>query len=160
MSFKSHNVYWLWLSALVIVTDQISKQLVHLYIGKHENIYLLDVLNLTHIHNTGAAFSILSNAPPLFFIAIGLGFAVFAMLWLRRNPSGKPYLASGLALVLGGALGNVIDRAVRGYVVDFIDFHYQGWHWPAFNVADTAICIGAGLLIIDMFLEHRSDETG
>lgn len=153
------NVYWLWLSMLVIVLDQVSKQLVVNGMNLYEVIPLLPFLNLTRMHNTGAAFSILSNAPPLLFIALGLAVSIGVLVWLRLHRSGETLMAIALVLVLGGALGNVIDRAARGHVVDFIDFHLLGWHWPAFNVADMAIVTGAGLLILDMLRERRA-QTG
>ena len=95
------------------------------------------------------------DAPPIFFILLGVGVSLGILWWLRKNPSGQTVLAVGLSLILGGALGNVIDRAARGYVVDFLDFYAYGWHYPSFNVADIAITTGAGLLILDMILESR-----
>lgn len=158
MAVEYRNVYWLWLSLLVIVLDQVTKQLVVNGLNLYQVIPLLPTLNLTRMHNTGAAFSILSDAPPLFFITLGLIVSVGVLVWLRRNPSGQKTMTLALVLVLGGALGNVIDRATRGYVVDFIDFHVGDWHWPAFNVADIAIVCGAGLLILDM-LQHREPRN-
>lgn len=163
MPLKYTNIYWLWVSAAIILADQITKQLVVRNMEVYDTIYLLPVLNITYLRNTGAAFSMLSDAPPLFFITLGVAVAIGIMIWMRRHPDDERMTAAGLALILGGALGNVIDRAMpsRGYVVDFIDFHIgecSYCHWPAFNVADSAIVIGAGLLILDMILESRRQK--
>ncbi len=163
MAIKYHNVHWLWLSLAIIVIDQITKQLVFINLEPYETLRLLPIFNLTHMRNTGAAFSMLSSASPLFFIALGVAVSIGILIWLRRHSQGETPVAIGLALILGGALGNVIDRAYRGYVVDFLDFHIGecGWcHWPAFNVADSAIVLGAGLLIWDMFRKREPERGG
>jgi signal peptidase II len=123
------------------------------------------LLELTHQHNAGAAFSMLNNASGWqrwFFIALGLSVSVVLMIWLRRIRSSEQLLLPvGLALILGGALGNVIDRVWLGYVIDFIHVHYDrvGFSFPAFNVADSAITVGAACLILDAFLEGREPPT-
>jgi signal peptidase II len=155
VAFQYRNVYWLWLSAAVMLADQVTKQLVVRNLGWFDVLPVMPHLNLVHLKNTGAAFSMLSSAPPAFFILLGVAVSVGILWWLRRNPVGQTLVASGLALILGGALGNVIDRATRGHVVDFIDVYWGEWHFAAFNVADIAITIGAGLLILDMLLEGR-----
>lgn len=155
MSYQYKNVYWLWISALVIFADQVTKQLVIKHLAWFEVQPLLPHLNLVHMRNTGAAFSMLSSLPPWVFALIGVAVSSAIVIWLRRNPRGQSILAAALALVLGGALGNVIDRVRLGYVTDFIDFYWGTWHFAAFNVADAAISIGAGLLILDMFLDSR-----
>ena len=155
MAFQYRNVYWLWLSAAVMLVDQVTKQLIVRQLGWFDVQPLIPHLNLVHMRNTGAAFSMLSSAPPAFFILLATAVSVGILWWLRRNPSGQTLVAVALSLILGGALGNVIDRATRGYVVDFIDFYWGEWHFAAFNVADSAITIGAGLLILDMLLEGR-----
>lgn len=159
--FHYQNVHWLWLAGVVIVLDQITKQLVVRNLDLFDSIAVLPILNITLMHNTGAAFSILSGAPPAFFVLLSLAVSIGILIWLRRNPQGQRLTAASLSLILGGALGNAIDRVVYGYVIDFIDFHVGQWHWPAFNVADTAICIGAGLLIIDalLFNRERSEQA-
>jgi signal peptidase II len=162
MAIKYHNVHWLWLSLVIIVLDQITKQLVFINLEQYETLRLLPVLNLTHMRNTGAAFSALSSASPLFFVVLGVAVSVGILWWLRLHPRGETLVAIGLSLIQGGALGNVVDRAYRGYVVDFVDFHIGecGWcHWPAFNVADSAIVIGAGLLILDMFRKAEAEKS-
>jgi signal peptidase II len=118
-----------------------------------ESVPVLSVLNWVHLHNTGAAFSMLASMPPIFFVLLGVAVSVGILVWLRRNPTGQGLVASGLALILGGALGNVIDRVRLGHVTDFIDFHINDWHFAAFNVADMAISVGAALLILDMIRE-------
>ncbi len=155
MGFQYKNVYWLWASAAVIVLDQVSKQLIVKNLGWFDVLPIVPHFNLTHMRNTGAAFSMLSNAPPIFFILLGVAVSVGILWWLRKNPRGQTLVALALSLILGGALGNVIDRSTRGYVVDFLDFYWGGWHFAAFNLADSAITVGAGLLILDMILESR-----
>lgn len=147
---------WLWLSVCVILLDQITKAMVISALNLYERIELLPVLDLTRLHNTGAAFSMLAQATGWqrwFFIALGLVISVVLMIWLRRLRSGETLLAVGLSLVLGGALGNVIDRVWLGHVIDFIHVHWHDAYFPAFNVADSAITIGAGCLLLDAFLE-------
>jgi signal peptidase II len=142
---------WLLIAALIIVADQLTKILV---IGSFQ---LGDVrpvtgfFDLVRAHNYGAAFSFLHTASGWqrwFFIGLGLAAAVFITWMLRRHGQQKLF-AWALTLILGGAIGNVIDRAVHGYVVDFIQVHAGGWFFPAFNVADSAISIGAVLLVLD-----------
>lgn len=148
------NVYWLWISLLVIVVDQLSKGAIRQQFALYDLKIVTDWFNLTRLHNTGAAFSFLANAggwQQIFFIVLGLGVSVAVMIWLRLVPRDNYMLCIGLCLVIGGALGNVIDRVILGYVVDFLDFHIGQYHWPAFNVADIAIVCGAGLLILDSF---------
>ena len=152
---------WLWLSAFVIGLDQWTKWLTVKHLDLYDRIYLLPFLDLTHRRNTGAAFSFLADAggwQRWFFVTLALVVSVVIMFWLRSTPArGHLRQAMGLALILGGALGNVIDRALHGYVVDFILVHYNDWYFPAFNVADSAITLGAGLLILDALWEGRSD---
>ncbi|AXQ28955.1 lipoprotein signal peptidase [Solimonas sp. K1W22B-7] len=155
MSFQYKNVYWLWLSAAIIVLDQVTKQLIVKTFAEFESLALLPSLNLRHVTNTGAAFSMMSDMPPFAFVLLGTVVSVGILVWMRSNPAGQRLVAVALALILGGALGNVIDRATRGHVVDFIDFYVGNWHFPAFNVADIAISFGAGFLILDMLLDLR-----
>lgn len=154
--FQLQNVHWLWLSAAVIVADQISKQLVVNNLALFDRIHLFDWLNLTLMHNTGAAFSLFAGATPWFFVALSVLVSIGILIWMRRHPHGERLVAVSLALILGGALGNGIDRATRGFVVDFVDFHIHGWHYPAFNVADSAIVLGAILLGLDMLRPRRA----
>ena len=160
MSYQYKNVYWLWLSALVIFVDQVTKQLVVKYLAWFEVKPLLPHFNFSYMRNTGAAFSMFNSAPAWVFVLLGVAVCLAIIIWLRRNPAGQTLVATALALILGGALGNVIDRATRGYVVDFIDFYVGNWHFAAFNVADSAITLGAGLLILDMMLDARRAKAG
>ena len=147
---------WLWLSALVIGLDQLTKQWMAGMLSLHEAIPLTGFFNLVMAHNTGAAFSMFADQPGWqrgFFISVAL-VATAVILHLLRKPHPTVFHLA-LALILGGALGNVIDRALFGYVIDFLDFYIGTWHWPAFNVADSAITVGAGLLIWDSFRQPK-----
>jgi len=143
---------WLWLAGAVIVLDQLSKFAIERSFSFGERLALLPGLfDLTLVYNRGAAFSFLAHAAGWqrwLFIALGCVAAVF-IVWLLARHASQRLFAFALALILGGALGNVIDRIVRGQVVDFLLVYWQRFHWPAFNVADSAITIGALLLIID-----------
>ena len=148
---------WLWVSVLVVIADQATKALATAHLTFGEPVPLVPFVNLTLLHNTGAAFSFLSGAggwQRWFFVGLALAVSGAILLWLRKLHLNQSLLAAALALVLGGALGNLWDRVSLGYVVDFIDLYYGHWHWPAFNVADTAITVGAALLILDSFRRH------
>jgi signal peptidase II len=150
---KFRNVHWLWLTAVVMIADQISKQLVIKNLQWFDVVALMPHLNLTHLHNTGAAFSMFSGSSPVVFVLIGVVVSVGILVWMRRNPHGQALVAIALALIMGGALGNVIDRVTRGFVVDFIDFYWGTWHFAAFNIADSAISVGAGFMVLDVLIE-------
>ena len=155
------NSRWLWLSVAVIVLDQLSKVYIATHMRLFEIIYVLPVFNIALLHNTGAAFSMLAGAAGWtrwFFILLALGIVAAIVIWLMRMPAGASrWVAAGLSLVAGGALGNAMDRLTHGYVVDFLQFHYQGWFFPAFNVADSAITVGAVMLILDgVFMQRRA----
>lgn len=157
-------VNWLYLAAAIIVLDQVTKQWVARSMSLFDSIPVIPHLNLTLLHNTGAAFSFLADAggwQRWFFIILGVAVSGFILVWLRRLPTGQgPLLPLSLSMILGGALGNVIDRAAHGYVIDFIDFYYGSWHWPAFNVADIAITTGAALFLLDSIIEtHRESAA-
>ena len=143
---------WLWLSLGVVVLDQISKQLVESRLLVFETIPLLPWLNLTLVYNEGAAFSFLSDQDGWqrwFFIVLALVVSAILIVWLGRLSRAERLVAVALGLLIGGALGNVIDRILFGHVVDFIDVYYEHWHWPAFNVADSAITLGVVLILWD-----------
>ena len=148
---------WLWLGVAVMALDQWTKWLIVEHFDEFQELTLLPVLELMRLHNTGAAFSFLSDASGWQrWVFVGLGVAVSAgiLVWLRRlPPKGQRLLAAGLSLILGGALGNVIDRVLHGHVIDFIRVHYDEHYFPAFNVADSAITIGAVLIVLDNLLE-------
>jgi len=151
---------WLWLSAGVVACDQGSKWLLSGALHPEVPQPVLPFLSLLLRHNTGAAFSFLSDAggwQRWFFVVLALGVSAVVVLWLRQLTRAQRILAVSLALVLGGALGNVIDRIRLGYVVDFIDVFYDKWHWPTFNIADSAITIGITLMLIDAFFIKRTD---
>lgn len=155
-------LHWLWLSAFVVVADHLSKALIVYNLELYERVELLPVLALTRLHNTGAAFSFLATAggwQRWFFIAIAVIVTALVCVWLRRMPRrGQGWLAASLALIVGGAVGNVIDRVARGHVVDFLSVHWDRWFFPAFNVADSAITVGAVILIIQSLFEGRRKQ--
>lgn len=143
---------WLWLSALVLVLDQASKLAIDAAMQLYESIPLLPYFNLTYARNTGAAFSFLAQAggwQRWLFAGLAIVMSCVIGVWLARLQRHETLMAIALSLVLGGAIGNLIDRVAYGYVIDFLDVYYQGWHWPAFNVADSAICVGVFLMILD-----------
>jgi signal peptidase II len=145
---------WFLLSLLVLIVDQVSKMTVVSSMHLYESITLVPFFQLTYVHNLGAAFSFLSDAggwQRWFFIALSSVVSVLISIWLVRLPAALRWQAAGLALVLGGAVGNLVDRVLYGYVIDFLDVYYRSWHWPAFNVADAAITIGAVILLVDSF---------
>ena len=150
---------WLWLAAVVVLADQFTKALVVMNMSLYDRIELLPVFGLTRMHNTGAAFSFLATAggwQRWFFITIALVVTVLVCVWLKRMPrTGQGWLAASLTLIVGGAVGNVIDRVFRGHVVDFLSVHWQQWFFPAFNVADAAITVGAVILLADSFYDGR-----
>lgn len=150
---------WFWLSALVIILDQITKQMAEAQLVYHKALAVFPGFNFTLMYNEGAAFSFLSNAggwQRWFFTVLSISISIVLAIWITRLSHDKKILAAGLSLILGGAIGNVIDRVLFGHVIDFIDVYYKTAHWPAFNIADSAISLGATLLIIDMFKEHRT----
>lgn len=149
---------WLGIAALVIVLDHLSKWWVSTTMELHQTIPVWPFFSLVRVHNYGAAFSFLADAggwQRWFFIVIGV-VATAIIVRLLKTHSHEPRMAWALALVLGGALGNVIDRVILGYVVDFLYLHYQGFAWPAFNIADSAISIGAAMLIWDSVFRKTS----
>jgi signal peptidase II len=156
---KGSCLIWGWLSLLVVLLDLGSKQLADAYLSYAEPNPLLPVFDLTLLYNKGAAFSFLSDAggwQRWLFAFIAVLVSVVIVIWLRRIERNQWWLGLALSMVLGGALGNLYDRVVLGYVIDFISLHYQGYYFPAFNLADSAITLGAVILIFDMlFLEAK-----
>ena len=155
---------WLWLSFFVVLIDQVTKAFVIGMVRMQDSIALLPILDIVYLENEGAAFSILAGASGWqrwFFIALALVVSIVLMVWMRHIRHEQTLLAVGLALILGGAFGNVIDRVWHSYVVDFIYFHWSRWYFPAFNIADAAISVGAGFLLIDAFREsgHKRATT-
>jgi len=151
---------WLLLAAAVVIADQFTKSLVVASFARGEAMPVTGFMSLVLVYNSGAAFSFLAGAPGWqrwFFTAIAICASVFLVYMLKRG--GSRMLSAGLALILGGALGNLWDRIAIGKVVDFLLFHYGDWSWPAFNVADSAITVGAALLILDSFRQRHTDAT-
>jgi len=149
---------WLSLTLVVILADQWTKHLIATHLAEFEFRRILPVLQITHLHNTGAAFSFLAEASGWqrnFFIALAVSVSLGILVWMLSLPrKGNGLLSPGLALVMGGALGNVIDRIRLGYVVDFIHVHWQDAFFPAFNVADSAITVGAAFLLLDALVDQ------
>ena len=153
---RSGNLRWLWVSGLVIALDRITKLAAVRLLVDHDPLPLLPGLNLTLTYNRGAAFSLLSDADGWqrwFLSALAIGVSALIVYFLRTMPRRQNWVGCAFALVLGGALGNLVDRLHIGAVVDFIDVYYARSHWPAFNVADSAICVGAAMLVIAAFRE-------
>jgi signal peptidase II len=148
---------WIGLALIILIADQFTKVLIVGYYNLHDSTYVTSFFNVVRMHNTGAAFSFLAGGSGWqrwFFTAIGLA-AVAFILWLLKSHAGQRLFSFALACIMGGAIGNVIDRLVHGYVIDFLDFHWRGMHFPAFNVADSAITVGAACLILDELLRVR-----
>lgn len=145
---------YLWLTSVVIVLDQASKWFMVSWLSLHDTIAVMPYFNLTMAHNPGAAFSFLAHADgwqKWFFIGLASIVSIALLIWLKRLKPHAKLEAVSIAMILGGALGNLIDRFNYGYVIDFLDFYYSTSHWPAFNIADSAIVVGAILLIFDSF---------
>jgi signal peptidase II len=144
---------WLSISAVVVVLDLYTKHLIEAAFQFGEQLKITSFFDLVRYHNQGAAFGFLNDAggwQKWFFTAISVVAAVVITYLIKKNPSQKLF-CFGLALVLGGAIGNLYDRITLGYVVDFLNVHYQNYYWPAFNVADSAISVGVALLLLDSF---------
>jgi signal peptidase II len=155
---------WLPLTAVIIALDQITKAIIVARFELYDTIRVLPVLDITRMHNPGAAFSLFatqSGWQRWLFTVLALGVGVAIVVWLGKlKASSQKLLASALALILGGAVGNLIDRVRFGHVVDFIYAHWNDAHFPAFNVADASITVGAGLLLLDAVLESRRAKQG
>ncbi len=156
-------VKWLWLSLLAVILDQASKLAIAGNMQLYDSIEIMPFFKLTYVHNTGAAFSFLSEAggwQRWFFAGLALAISTVIVVWLTRLQKHETLLAVALALVLGGAIGNLIDRLAYGYVIDFLDVYYQSWHWPAFNIADSAITLGVILMLAESFgLGHAKEPV-
>jgi signal peptidase II len=145
---------WLWLSLITLIADQWSKIVVDSSMNLYQSIAVSPFFNLTYVRNTGAAFSFLSEAggwQRWFFAIMAIIISIVLVVWIYRLKKHETLLAIALALILGGAIGNLVDRLAYGYVIDFLDVYYQGWHWPAFNVADMAISLGVLLMLLESF---------
>lgn len=157
-SFSASLMPWLGLALIILIADQFAKVLILGYYQLGDSTYVTSFFNIVRAHNTGAAFSFLASASGWqrwFFTAIGVAATVF-IVYLLRSHSGQKLFSFALACILGGAVGNVVDRLLHGYVVDFLQFHWQrSWYFPAFNLADSAITIGAVCLLLDELLRVR-----
>ncbi len=148
---------WIGLALIILIADQFTKVLIVGYYILHDSTYVTSFFNVVRMHNTGAAFSFLAGGSGWqrwFFTASGLAAVAFILVLLKSH-AGQRLFSFALACIMGGAIGNVIDRLVHGYVIDFLDFHWRGMHFPAFNVADSAITVGAACLILDELLRVR-----
>jgi signal peptidase II len=148
---------WLLIALIIMVADQFTKTLILGYYELGDSTRVSSFFNVVRVHNYGAAFSFLAGAggwQRWFFTGIGVVATVF-IIWMLRSHGGQKLFAFALSCILGGAVGNVVDRLLHGYVVDFLDFHYGTWHFPAFNLADSAITLGAACLILDEILRVR-----
>lgn len=148
---------WLGLATLLLMVDQFTKVMIVSLYHLGDSTYVTSFFNVVRAHNSGAAFSFLAGASGWqrwFFTVIGV-LAAALILWLLKSHAGQKLFAFAMACILGGAIGNVIDRVLYGYVIDFLDFHWHGWHFPAFNVADSAITVGAACLVLDELLRVR-----
>jgi signal peptidase II len=161
MAFKKSSssgiLPWLGLAFILLLIDQFTKVLIVGAYQLGDSTYVTSFFNVVRVHNSGAAFSFLAGASGWqrwFFVGIGVAATVF-ILWMLKAHAGQKLFSFAMACILSGAIGNVVDRLIHGYVIDFLDFHLQGWHFPAFNVADSAISIGAACLILDELLRVR-----
>lgn len=151
--------FWFVLALVVIGIDQATKYWASADLAPYHPEPIFPMFNLTLAYNTGAAFSFLHNAGAWhrwFFTGFSLLMSLGLIVWITRLPSSARLQLAALSLILGGAIGNLIDRAILGFVIDFIDIYYKHYHWPVFNIADSAICIGAVLLLIDLCKNHQA----
>ncbi len=163
MQFKERGIVWVWLSLVVLVLDQWTKYLAIIHLEFMLPIEVLPMLNWTMVFNEGVAFSFLADQggwQRWFLSGLAIVVVTWLVYWLWQNKRTARLQNSALALVIGGALGNVYDRLLLGYVIDFIDVYYGSYHWPAFNLADSAICVGAVLLIIEMVKNKDEHSVG
>lgn len=152
---------WLWLSGLVVALDQLSKQWVEQHFILYERLPVTGFFNLTLAYNKGAAFSFLADAggwQRWFFTGLAALICGWLIHWLRQLHPSQRLLPFAIAMIVGGAIGNVADRLLHGHVIDFLDFHVAGWHWPAFNVADSAITLGVILFLLDSLINKAPEE--
>ena len=152
---------WGWIVLSIIILDQATKLLADHYLNYHQPVSIIPMFNFTLVYNPGAAFSFLSTAggwQRWFFIVLSSVVSVVLFFWLVKLKAEQKLQMTSIAMILGGAIGNLIDRSVYGHVIDFLDVYYQQHHWPAFNIADSAIFVGAILLIIDSFKNRHENN--
>ncbi|MBI79011.1 MAG: signal peptidase II [Gammaproteobacteria bacterium] len=160
--FTSAKKTWLVILLLVVLLDQFTKKIIIVNLSEFQVITITYFFDFVRLHNKGAAFSFLSNASGWqhwFFLIVGITVSIGIAYWIAKLPSkGKGILIAALFLVLAGAIGNIIDRLIYGHVIDFLSFHYKGWYFPAFNVADSSITLGAILILLDSYLENKIEH--
>ena len=152
---------FLWLSLLAFVLDLLTKYIVVQKFDLYESVNILPVFNLTYVRNYGAAFSFLAEHDgwqKYFFIVLAIAISLMLVYFMKKNHANQKLQNSAYALIIGGALANMVDRAYNGFVVDFFDFYWRDWHYPVFNVADIAICVGAALIALDAFKQGKKQE--
>lgn len=149
---------WLWLSGLALLLDQLSKIWIDTSMSLYQSIPVFPGFSITYAHNYGAAFSFLSDAggwQRWFFAVLALSISTGLVIWLKRLKPEETLVAISLSLILGGAIGNLIDRVIYGYVIDFLDVYYQSYHWPVFNIADSAITVGVAIMLYESFMQKE-----
>lgn len=159
--FFNSGLFWLWISVIILVADFLAKQWVVANLALYEPVRITPFFNLTLAHNTGAAFSFLDSAngwQNIFFVTLAVAVAIMILRWLATLPRNNWWMSIALCLVLGGALGNVRDRVVYSYVIDFLDFHINQWHFAIFNIADSAICVGAFMTLVGWWRSNKSND--
>lgn len=161
MSQQKSGLSFLWLSAVAFVLDLLTKYIVVQKFALYESVNILPVFNLTYVHNTGAAFSFLADHDgwqKFFFIGLAVVISSMLIYFMAKSEAAQKLQNAAYALIIGGALSNAVDRAYNGYVIDFLDFYWRDWHYPVFNVADIAICVGAALIALDAFKQGKKQE--
>ena len=161
MSQQKSGLSFLWLSAVAFLLDLLTKYIVVQKFDLYESVNVLPVFNLTYVRNYGAAFSFLADHDgwqKYFFILLAIGISLMLAYFMKKNRADQTLQNAAYALIIGGALANMVDRAYNGFVVDFFDFYWDIYHYPVFNVADIAICIGAGLLALDTFKGDKNKQ--
>jgi signal peptidase II len=149
---------WLWVTLFVLIIDRVTKYFALQYLPPYAQVPVIKYFNLSLAYNSGAAFSFLNSASgwqTFLFGGIAIAVCIGLLIWLSRLSSHQRWLCIALTLVMGGALGNLSDRFLYGHVIDFIDFYFNDLHWPAFNIADSAICVGAVMLLIDAIISRK-----
>lgn len=158
---RNTGLFWVWISGIVILLDQLTKTIADTMLVLHQPVEVMPFFNFTLAYNSGAAFSFLAGAggwQRWFFAIVALAISAFLVAWLKKLSRSERWMSVALTLVLGGAIGNLWDRLAYGHVIDFLDVYYGSSHWPAFNIADSAISIGAVLLLIDGLFFHKTKE--
>lgn len=151
---------WLWLSVLAVILDQLSKIWVDTSMSLYQSIPVFPGFNITYVHNFGAAFSFLSEQggwQRWFFALLAASISIGIVIWIKRLKPEETLSAISLSLILGGAIGNLIDRVIYGYVIDFFDVYYQSYHWPVFNIADSAITVGVMFMLYESFTQKEPE---